>query len=105
MKRYVMLAIAVLTYRVRIRLAAMIPVSSQSSSPPDDPVVITNFRAEFVVDRDGRMEATETITGDFPGDRHGIFRYWDVIIPTIPGPQCPLRSPRCCSTANRCRIR
>ena len=45
---------------------------------PSDPVVITNYRADFVVDRDGRMDATEVITGDFPGSRHGIFRYWDV---------------------------
>lgn len=43
-----------------------------------DPVVITNYRADFAVDRDGRMAATEIITGKFPGDRHGIFRYWDI---------------------------
>ena len=46
--------------------------------PASDPVVITEYRADFVVGRDGRMEATEVITGDFPGDRHGIFRYWDI---------------------------
>lgn len=43
-----------------------------------DPVVITNYRADFTVDRDGRLAATEIITGKFPGDRHGIFRYWDI---------------------------
>ncbi len=84
MKRYVMLAIAVLLTVVGFAWPAMFPMSSQGS-PPDDPVVITNFRAEFVVDRDGRMEATETITGDFPGDRHGIFRYWDVANPNDSG--------------------
>ena len=41
-------------------------------------MVITNFRGDFVVDRDGRLEATETITTRFPSGRHGIFRYWDV---------------------------
>ena len=83
----------------------MIPVSSQSSSPPDDPVVITNFRAEFVVDRDGRMEATETITGDFPAIGTASSGTGTSPIPTIPGSAMSPRSPRCCSTANRCRIR
>ena len=41
-------------------------------------MVITNFRGDFVVDRDGRLEATEIITTWFPSGRHGIFRYWDV---------------------------
>ena len=50
----------------------------QAAGPASDPVVITNFRGDFVVDRDGRLEATETITTRFPSGRHGIFRYWDV---------------------------
>jgi Predicted membrane protein (DUF2207) len=50
---------------------------SEASDAPD-PVVITNFKADFVVDSDGRLDAVETITADFPGDRHGVFRYWDV---------------------------
>ena len=54
-----------------------------SSSIPDsgtvsDPVTISNLRAEFAVDRDGLMQADETITTEFPGGRHGIFRFWDV---------------------------
>ncbi|MBU3706065.1 MAG: DUF2207 domain-containing protein, partial [Mycobacterium sp.] len=44
----------------------------------DDPVVITTLRAQFDVDADGLMQATETITGEFPYGRHGIFRYWDI---------------------------
>src|SRR5690348_2080897 len=44
----------------------------------DDPVVISNYRAEFVIDADGQLDAVETITGEFPSGRHGIFRYWDV---------------------------
>ena len=51
---------------------------SSQSAPPSDPVVITDYHAEFVVDADGRLDATEIITGDFPSGRHGIFRYWDV---------------------------
>ena len=49
----------------------------QAAGPASDPVVI-NFRGDFVVDRDGRLEATETITARFPSGRHGIFRHWDV---------------------------
>ncbi|HET7665437.1 MAG TPA: DUF2207 domain-containing protein, partial [Mycobacterium sp.] len=43
-----------------------------------DPVVFSNYRADFVVNGDGRLDAVETITAEFPGGRHGIFRYWDV---------------------------
>ncbi|OBF39544.1 DUF2207 domain-containing protein, partial [Mycolicibacterium conceptionense] len=51
---------------------------SASGPGPADPVVITDYRGDFTVDANGRMSAVETITGDFPGGRHGIFRYWDV---------------------------
>ena len=43
-----------------------------------DPVVISSLRAEYTVDRDGLMQANETITAEFPSGRHGIFRFWDV---------------------------
>ncbi|WP_166909589.1 DUF2207 domain-containing protein, partial [Mycobacterium sp. DL440] len=43
-----------------------------------DPVVITDYRGDFTVGADGRMTAVETITGNFPSGRHGIFRYWDI---------------------------
>jgi hypothetical protein len=45
--------------------------------PATDPVSITNYRADYTVDRKGQLTATETITGRFPDGRHGIFRYWD----------------------------
>ncbi len=43
-----------------------------------DPVVITDYVVDYTVNADGRLDAVETITGDFPSGRHGIFRYWDV---------------------------
>ncbi len=49
-----------------------------------DPVIFSNFRAEFVVDSDGELNAVETITAEFPSGRHGIFRYWDVANPNNP---------------------
>ena len=52
--------------------------------PADEPVVISNYRAAFVVNANGRLDAVETITAEFPGGRHGIFRYWDVANPNSP---------------------
>ncbi len=41
-------------------------------------VRITDYRADFTVRADGRLDATETITATFPPGRHGIFRFWDL---------------------------
>jgi hypothetical protein len=46
-----------------------------------DPVEFSSYRADFSVDGDGLMQATETITAEFPGGRHGIFRYFDIANP------------------------
>ena len=43
-----------------------------------DPVVFSDVRADFAVDSDGLMWADEIITAEFPGGRHGIFRFWDI---------------------------
>ncbi|HJR90472.1 MAG TPA: DUF2207 domain-containing protein [Aeromicrobium sp.] len=56
-------------------LAAFVP-SSSSTTP--DPVTITSYDAHYSVDSNGVLSGTETIVGDFPYGRHGIFRYWDV---------------------------
>jgi hypothetical protein len=56
-------------------LAGMIP--SDTATTPD-PVTITSYDAHYAVDRTGVLTATETIVGDFPYGRHGIFRYWDL---------------------------
>ena len=45
--------------------------------PADDPVVFSNFKADFRVNADGSMDAVETITAEFPSGRHGLFQYWD----------------------------
>ena len=52
--------------------------AGRTRPPADDPVVISNYKADFTVDADGTLDAVETITGEFPCGRHGIFRYWDV---------------------------
>ena len=56
-------------------LAGLVP-TSQSSSP--DPVRVTEYDAEYTVEDDGTLIGKETLTGDFPYGRHGIFRYWDL---------------------------
>ena len=52
-----------------------------ASVAADDPVVISDYRADFTVAADGRLNAVETIRGEFPSGRHGLFRYWDVANP------------------------
>lgn len=54
------------------------PFSGGSGDVVEDLVTITDYQVDYVVDRDGNLEAVETITADFPSDRHGLFRYWDV---------------------------
>jgi hypothetical protein len=54
---------------------------TSQGAPVDDPVTITSLRADFTVDRDGLMQATETVTAEFPSGRHGIFRFWDISNP------------------------
>ena len=54
-----------------------------SSGDSYEPTTITSYVADFDVDDQGDLKATETITVDFPtGDRHGIFRFFDKSDPT-----------------------
>ena len=49
-----------------------------SSDAADEPTSITSYVADFDVDDQGDLTATEKITVDFPvGGRHGIFRFFD----------------------------
>ena len=34
--------------------------------------------AESLISEDGRLDAVETITAEFPSGRHGLFQWWDV---------------------------
>ncbi|WP_026918547.1 DUF2207 domain-containing protein [Gordonia shandongensis] len=52
--------------------------SQSSSSDTVDPVTVTSYRADYRLDTEGTLRATETLTTSFPGGRHGIFRFWDV---------------------------
>ncbi|NLC98404.1 MAG: DUF2207 domain-containing protein, partial [Actinomycetales bacterium] len=59
-------------------------LGSDSPSGSPEPVTITQYTSELAVDRNGELAATETITADFPNDRRGIFRYWDLTDPLDP---------------------
>jgi hypothetical protein len=66
-----------------------------------DPVVFSNYKGDFVVNSDGRLDAVETITAEFPSGRHGIFRYWDVAnqnSPRVPPAWARRRRRRRCSS-------
>jgi len=56
-------------------------VVPQTASSSPDPVTITDYKADFRVDDDGRLAAVETLTTSFPCCRHGIFRFWDITPP------------------------
>ena len=55
------------------------------AAPDTDLVRFSDYAADFVVDSDGNLNAVEKITAEFPGDRHGIFRYWNVDNAFAPG--------------------
>jgi hypothetical protein len=63
-------------------VAYAIPEDDTATAP--EVVTITNYRADFTLDEDGRLEVVENITAEFPADRHGIFRYWDIADPSDP---------------------
>ena len=46
-----------------------------------DPVYFSEYKADYVVAADGKLDAVETITAEFPGGKHGIFEFWDIAAP------------------------
>ena len=66
-------------------VAAWCSAGVSEASDVADPVVFSNYKADFVVNRDGRLDAVETITAEFPGGRHGIFQWWDIANQNNPG--------------------
>lgn len=68
---------------VLVALGLLWPVAwawLQTASTPtaSDPVTISDYTAGYAVAGDGTLQAREQITTEFPGGRHGIFRYWDL---------------------------
>ena len=61
-------------------------LDSTVEDPPPDPVSISDYNANFTLDTEGNLLATETITAEFPSSppRRGIFRYFDTQIRADP---------------------
>lgn len=59
--------------------------SAAAGEDSADPTTITDYRADFTLDRDGDLHVVETLKVDFSGTaRHGIFRFWDRLDPSAP---------------------
>jgi len=63
----------------------LLDTGSGDEGPVDDPVTVSLYEADFDLNANGHLDVTETITADFPSNRHGIYRYWDVSDPSDPG--------------------
>ncbi|HEX4189749.1 MAG TPA: DUF2207 domain-containing protein, partial [Marmoricola sp.] len=66
-----------------IVLAAVVGIgavnfSTSQASPVRDSSTITSYQADFDVSSAGVLKAVETLTVNFPVDKHGIFRFFDV---------------------------
>jgi uncharacterized membrane protein YgcG len=60
--------------------------TGDDSGSSSEDTTINDYRADFVVDDDGDVHVTETLTVDFPVfGKHGIFRFLDRADPTAPG--------------------
>ena len=59
-------------------------INFSSSGNSDETARIDDYVADFSVNADGRLEATETLTVTFPVERHGIFRLFDTRDPNFP---------------------
>ncbi|MEI8083813.1 MAG: DUF2207 domain-containing protein, partial [Actinomycetes bacterium] len=57
---------------------------SSISGTTSDPVTVSSYQGNFAVAADGNMTATETLIAQFPGARHGIFRFFDTTDPNNP---------------------
>lgn len=55
---------------------------SGSADQPADSATIKDYRANFVVDRNGDLHGTEKLLVDLPFGKHGIFRFFDQVDPT-----------------------
>lgn len=66
----------------------LLPASFYSARPSYDETpdysTITDYHARFRITSDGDLLATERLTVNFPVERHGIFRFFDIVDPSAP---------------------
>ncbi|WP_131809896.1 DUF2207 domain-containing protein, partial [Mycolicibacterium elephantis] len=85
MRRLLLLLIPLVLITFGLLSPLVFDAVTQEAADISDPVVISEYRANFAVTADGRLDAAETITAEFPSGRHGLFRYWDVANPNVTG--------------------
>ena len=77
MKRVLVTVVLAVALGVVIVLPAL-GIQTDSTDTSAEDTTVTNYDADFVVDDDGDLAVTETLTVDFPGvGKHGIFRFFD----------------------------
>ena len=77
MRRFFLMLIPLALIAVGVLWPVVIRPSSEASDV-SDPVVFSNYKVDLIVSAGGRLDAVETITAEFPGGRHGLFKYWAV---------------------------
>jgi hypothetical protein len=78
-KRLVGTAVGLVVIAILLCIPALFYGSGAVTANTED-TTITNYVASFDVAKNGDLDATETITVDFPGfGKHGIFRFWDIV--------------------------
>lgn len=70
-----LVALVLLAVGVLVRVA---PTPEQAPSPTYEETTISDYRADFTLDREGDLTVVERLAVDFPfGGKHGIFRFFD----------------------------
>ncbi|MEO6471157.1 MAG: DUF2207 domain-containing protein, partial [Aeromicrobium sp.] len=77
MKRILASLVVALVTAVGLFWPLLQALDTSGSATSPDPVTITDYHAVYTIAADGRLDAAETITAEFPYGRHGIFRFWD----------------------------
>ena len=70
-----LVALVLLAIGVLVRIA---PPPERAPSPTAEETTISDYRADFTLDREGNLTVVERLSVEFPfGGKHGIFRFFD----------------------------
>ena len=84
MKRVVVIVISLGILIAVIFANALFWNTGEDPGSESEPSTITDYQADFVLDADGDIHVTETLTLDGLFTKHGIFRFFDRADPTAP---------------------
>ncbi|WFN92925.1 DUF2207 domain-containing protein [Gordonia sihwensis] len=77
MKRFLLSLVALIATVIGV-FWPLVANSASSGDETVDTAVITDYRADYALTRDGELAVDETLTVDLPEGKHGIFQFWDV---------------------------